>query len=69
MCMSQPAAGRAVDDAVEAWRQRRHGVEASTGPELTYRLAERLVAAAAPSYLQLLLPISQHREGVRHIAT
>jgi hypothetical protein len=32
-----------------------------------YRLAERLSAAAQPLYLQLLLPVSQHREGIRFL--
>lgn len=32
-----------------------------------YRLAERLTAAAQPLYLQLLLPASQHKEGIRFL--
>jgi hypothetical protein len=37
---------------------------ASASPELLYRLADRLTAAAQPLYMQLLLPVSQHKAGV-----
>ena len=34
---------------------------------LMYRLAERLSAACQPLYLQLLLPVSQHRAGIKFL--
>lgn len=47
------------------------GSSGSSGPEqacassaLTYRLAERLSSASQPLYLQLLLPVAQHRSGI-----
>jgi hypothetical protein len=36
---------------------------AAASPELLYRLADRLTAAAQPLYMQLLLPVSQHKAG------
>jgi hypothetical protein len=38
----------------------------AASPELLYRLAERLTAAAQPLYMQLLLPVSQHKAGAHH---
>lgn len=34
---------------------------------LMFRLAERLSAAAQPLYMQLLLPVSQHRSGIQFL--
>jgi hypothetical protein len=34
-----------------------------------FRLAERLSAAAQPLYMQLLLPVSQHRSGIHFLVT
>lgn len=38
-------------------------VVSGASPEQMYRLAEKLLAAAQPMYMQLLLPISQHKAG------
>jgi hypothetical protein len=38
--------------------------QASASSALMYRLAERLSSAAQPLYLQLLLPVSQHKSGI-----
>jgi hypothetical protein len=32
-----------------------------------FRLAERLSAASQPLYMQLLLPVSQHRTGIHFL--
>ncbi|KAF8056435.1 hypothetical protein HT031_006292 [Scenedesmus sp. PABB004] len=51
---------RAVDDAAALWAARRR----DGGPELQLRLADRLASAAQPLYLQLLLPLAQHPDGI-----
>ncbi|WIA15337.1 hypothetical protein OEZ85_002002 [Tetradesmus obliquus] len=54
--------GAAVDAAVQLWQDKGQAQNAS--PELLYRLADRLTAAAQPLYMQLLLPVSQHKAGI-----
>lgn len=39
----------------------------SSGDALMFRLAERLSAATQPLYLQLLLPVSQHKAGIQFL--
>lgn len=63
-CPLPTAAGEALNTAVQSWQRvySSHAAGAAS-PEALAKAADAVRAAAQPLYLQLLLPISQHKDG------